>query len=138
MIVLLLLLGGFAKAQNKNLANSLIPKPATPATIEANKKVLKELNFNDTLDYVNAKRYLIAPLQGPIKDKDGSVVWDMSRYDFLNKYTPETCPPELNPSLMRQEQLNNFAGLYAVVPDHIYQIRGFDLSVMSLIKGKTG
>lgn len=137
-IVLFLLLGVFAQAQNKNLANNLIPKPATPATTEANKRVLKELNFNDTLDYVNAKRYLIARLEGPIKDKEGNVVWDMSRYDFLNKYTPETCPPELNPSLMRQEQLNNYAGLYAVVPDHIYQIRGFDLSVMSLIKGKTG
>lgn len=116
-----------------------VAKPATKFTVAANKKVLKELNFNDTNDYANARRYLIDTLPyGEIKDAKGKIVWDMNSYAFLNKYTPQTCPPELNPSLMRQEQLNNFAGLYAVVPNHIYQIRGFDLSVMSLIKGETG
>lgn len=113
------------------------PKPATPFTAAANKRVLKELNFNNVNDYNNASRNLIAPLKTPITSGK-ETVWDMGKYSFLNQYTPETCPPEINPSLMRQEQLNNQAGLYAVVPGEIYQIRGFDLSVMSLIRGKTG
>lgn len=126
-------------ALGQKISPAQLPKPATAATIEANKRVLKELNFNDTLDYFNAQRYLIDTLPGGvIKDKEGKTVWDMNHYDFLRKYTPQNCPPELNPSLMRQEYLNTFAGLYAVVPNHIYQIRGFDLSVMSLIRGKSG
>lgn len=136
-LLCLVLLSGVALGQKVSPAQ--LPKAATPATIEANKRVLKELNFNEKLDYRNAQRYLIDTLpNGVIKDKEGKTVWDMNHYLFLRGYTPETCPPELNPSLMRQEQLNTYAGLYAVVPDHIYQIRGFDLSVMSLIKGKTG
>jgi alkyl sulfatase BDS1-like metallo-beta-lactamase superfamily hydrolase len=128
------------QAQKKQPANSQqeFSKPATTYTTQANKKVLQELDFNQTIDFQNASRNLIAPLDYSIRDAKGNVVWDISAYDFLNKYTPETCPPELNPSLWRQERLNNYAGLFEVTDSMIYQIRGFDLSVMSLIRGNTG
>ena len=46
-------------------------------------------------------------------------------------------PTRANPSLWRQGQLLIEDGLFEVVPG-IYQLRGFDLSVMSVIEGDTG
>ena len=46
---------------------------------------------------------------------------------------PETCEP----SLWRQGQLLTRDGLFEVVPG-IYQLRGFDLLVMSVIEGDEG
>jgi alkyl sulfatase BDS1-like metallo-beta-lactamase superfamily hydrolase len=115
------------------------PKDASIHTIKANKSVLKELDFNNTIDYANSKRGWIDSLPGgEIKDAAGKVVWDMKAYDFLLQSPPQKAPPTVNPSLWRQEQLNCYAGLFEVVKDSIFQIRGYDLSVMSLIQGKTG
>jgi alkyl sulfatase BDS1-like metallo-beta-lactamase superfamily hydrolase len=44
----------------------------------------------------------------------------------------------INPSLQRQAILNMAYGLYEVIPDKIYQVRGFDLANISFIKGDTG
>lgn len=63
----------------------------------------------------------------------GHVAWDMSSYDFLLQGKELT---SIHPSLYRQAILNMGYGLYEVVPNHIYQIRGFDLANMILIKGK--
>ena len=46
-------------------------------------------------------------------------------------------PDTANPSLWRQSQLLIKDGLFEVVPG-IYQVRGYDLSVMSVIEGDTG
>ena len=46
-------------------------------------------------------------------------------------------PPTVNPSLWRQAQLDNQHGLFEVVPG-IWQVRGYDLSNMTLIEGRTG
>ena len=43
----------------------------------------------------------------------------------------------MNPSLWRQAKLNNIHGLFEVT-DGIYQIRGYDLSNMTLIEGDSG
>ncbi len=126
-------------AQKKITPPVELSKPATVFTANANKQVLNEVDFSNRHDYVNASRKRIAPLPGgEIKDEKGKTVWNMNHYSFLNDIRPENCPPEVNPSLWRQEQLNNFAGLYEVIPNQIYQIRGFDLSVMSLVRGQTG
>ena len=55
------------------------------------------------------------------------------RFDFIKGDAPAT----VNPSLWRQEQLNNAQGLFKVT-DGIYQIRGFDIANMTLVEGKTG
>ncbi|MCZ6579408.1 MAG: MBL fold metallo-hydrolase, partial [Gammaproteobacteria bacterium] len=43
----------------------------------------------------------------------------------------------IHPSMLRNSQLNLNYGLYEVIPG-IYQVRGFDLSNITFIKGKTG
>ncbi len=65
----------------------------------------------------------------------GHVAWDMGSYEFLltdKEYNT------IHPSLQRQAILNMAYGLYEVLPDKIYQIRGYDLANITFIKGKTG
>nr|WP_272211116.1 alkyl sulfatase dimerization domain-containing protein [Marinicella sp. W31]MDC2876998.1 alkyl sulfatase dimerization domain-containing protein [Marinicella sp. W31] len=64
---------------------------------------------------------------------DGAPVWNQDQYGFLEGKAPAT----VNPSLWRQGQLNAINGLFEVT-DGIYQIRGFDLSNMTLVRGDTG
>jgi alkyl sulfatase BDS1-like metallo-beta-lactamase superfamily hydrolase len=59
----------------------------------------------------------------------------MTRYDFLLE---ELDFDSIHPSLQRQATLNMNFGLYEVVPDFIYQVRGFDLANMTLVKGDSG
>lgn len=113
-------------------------KGATEATKAANQKLLETLPFNDKSDFEDAKRGLIAkPDTLTIKDANGNVVWDLEEY---KKYIAEDKPaPEtVNPSLWRNAQLNMQYGLFEVVPDRIYQVRGYDLSNLTLVKGDSG
>ena len=48
-----------------------------------------------------------------------------------------TAPASVNPSLWRQAALNNIHGLFEVTKG-LYQIRGYDLSNMTIIEGDTG
>ena len=68
-----------------------------------------------------------------VRGTAGRVVWDMESYAFLD----EECPDTVNPSLWRQAQLNAIHGLFEVVPG-IYQVRGVDLSNMTIIEGREG
>ncbi|WP_152648016.1 alkyl/aryl-sulfatase [Demequina sediminicola] len=108
-------------------------KPATEATIAANKAVLDQLPFDDTTDFDNANKGLVAEATGQIKNDKGEVVWDIDRWKFLQGDAPDT----VNPSLWRQAQLITMAGIYKVA-DGIYQARGFDLSVQSFIRSDNG
>lgn len=63
----------------------------------------------------------------------GKTVWDSSTYDFLTGDAPST----VNPSLWRQSKLTAMHGLYEVT-DGIYQLRGMDLSNMTVVEGDTG
>lgn len=115
-------------------ATAVAPKPATPATVRANQAVAQNMAFNDTRDFADATRGLIATLPDPlVKAADGKLVWDANRYDFITGDAPAT----VNPSLWRQEKLNNARGLFKVV-DGIYQIRGYDIANMTLVEGQTG
>ncbi|MFJ8660571.1 alkyl/aryl-sulfatase [Streptomyces sp. NPDC093795] len=88
----------------------------------------------DTKDFENADRGFIAALTpGQVKNSDGRVVYDNDVYTFLES----ECPDTANPSLWRQAQLCSKQGLY-VVTDGIYQIRGIDLSNMTLVEGDRG
>ncbi|MGH7734489.1 MAG: alkyl/aryl-sulfatase, partial [Gemmatimonadales bacterium] len=68
-----------------------------------------------------------------IKAADGRVVWDMESWGFLDG----SCPDTVNPRLWRQSQLTAKHGLYEVT-DGIYQIRGFDMSNMTLVESDHG
>ncbi len=110
------------------------PKPATPITASANEAVRKAMALDDSRDFEDATRGLIATLADPVvKGADGKVVWDARRFDFIKGDAPAT----VNPSLWRQEKLNNAQGLFKVT-DGIYQIRGYDLANMTLVEGRTG
>jgi alkyl sulfatase BDS1-like metallo-beta-lactamase superfamily hydrolase len=94
------------------------------------------LPFEDERDFEEARRGFIAePDSRQIIGAAGNIVWDMTRYDFL--LTGED-HDSIHPSLQRQATLNMNFGLFEVVPEFLYQVRGFDLANMTLVKGDTG
>ncbi|MDP1751046.1 MAG: alkyl sulfatase dimerization domain-containing protein [Reyranella sp.] len=114
------------------------PKPASPSTLDYNKSSTAALPWPDREDFANAKRGLIArlPDNGVIKGKNGQVVWDLSKYTaFIKDGAP--APDTVNPSLWRMSQLLMDAGLYEVVPG-VYQVRGADLSNLTIVEGDQG
>jgi len=116
-------------------ADELSSKPASQATLEYQKSVTNALPFADTRDFTLAEKGLIKrPEKVEILDDNGSVVWELGNYKFL---LSENYHDSINPSLERQARLNMLYGLYQV-SDRIYQVRGYDLANMTLIKGDTG
>lgn len=83
----------------------------------------------------DADRGFIAKIEPCIiKDIDGRIVWNNEAYSFL---TSTSCPETANSKLWQQAQLVSKQGLFKVT-DSIYQIRGFDLSNMTIIEGDRG
>ncbi|WP_328867152.1 alkyl/aryl-sulfatase [Streptomyces sp. NBC_00304] len=94
-----------------------------------------ELDWDDTTDQVNALRGLIDRLEPCVVSTEaGRVVWDNDRWDFL---TEDRCPDTVHPSLWRQSGLNTAQGLFEVVAG-IYQVRGLDVSNMTIVEGDSG
>jgi alkyl sulfatase BDS1-like metallo-beta-lactamase superfamily hydrolase len=119
------------------LAGHFHPKGKEPSkfTLDVLRQVRGNLPFGDTRDFEEQKRGLIAPMQDlKISADAGHVAWDMERFQFLDKQDDFD---SIHPSLLRQSKLNNNYGLYEVIPG-IYQVRGFDLSDITFIRGKTG
>jgi alkyl sulfatase BDS1-like metallo-beta-lactamase superfamily hydrolase len=111
------------------------PKDATPVTRALNRAVLDALPFADRQDFEDAQRGFLGTLpEVEIRNAQGRVVWSLREYAFL---AAEDAPPTVNPSLWRQARLNLHNGLFRVV-EGIYQIRGFDISNMTLIEGERG
>ncbi|MEV6279657.1 alkyl sulfatase dimerization domain-containing protein [Nocardia sp. NPDC051832] len=110
------------------------PGEPTAHTEQRLKQAAQSLPMSDTTDFANADRGFVAELKpGVVQDADGKVVWDNDSFSYIQG----NCPNSVNPSLWRQAQLMIRQGLYEVTPG-IYQIRGLDLSNMTLIEGKTG
>jgi alkyl sulfatase BDS1-like metallo-beta-lactamase superfamily hydrolase len=111
------------------------PKDASPITTALNRAVLDALPFADTQDFDDARRGFLATLpEVEIKNDQGRVVWTLRDYAFL---ADEHAPSTVNPSLWRLARLNLNHGLFQVT-DRIYQIRGFDVSNMTVIEGDHG
>lgn len=112
------------------------PNPPTDTTTAANQAVLNELPFDDTSDFDNVSRDLVAPLPDTVlTDDNGNTIWDPTKYDFIENGSD--APNSVNPSLWRQAQLVNTSGLFKVT-DRLYQVRNYDLSNMTIIEGDTG
>ncbi|MCX5529447.1 MBL fold metallo-hydrolase [Streptomyces sp. NBC_00006] len=93
-----------------------------------------DLPFDDTTDFENADRgFIDALVPAVVKGADGQVVYDNDAYAFLKA----DCPDTAHPSLWRQAQLCARQGLYEVT-EGVYQIRGLDLSNMTLVEGERG
>ncbi|MGN6219310.1 MAG: alkyl/aryl-sulfatase [Microbacterium sp.] len=107
---------------------------ASSFIVDQQRRVLDALPFADKQDFDDAERgFIAARTPNAIQDADGAVIWDNDTYDFITGDAPET----VNPSLWRQSKLVAKQGLFEVV-EGIYQIRGFDLSNMTLIEGEAG
>lgn len=120
--------------RNKQTNSDLAPKGATPATRAANSALLDLLPFGDTADFEDARRGFIGThVDGVIRTSDGKVVWNIPGFSFIEGDAPET----VNPSLWRMARLNLSHGLFKVV-DGVYQVRGLDLSNMTIIEGDRG
>ncbi|UQA96949.1 alkyl/aryl-sulfatase [Streptomyces halobius] len=92
------------------------------------------LPVDDHQDFADADRGFIALLDPPqVVAGDGRVVWDAEAYGFL----AGNCPDTAHESLWRQGRLVSRQGLYEVI-EGIYQVRGLDLSNMTLVEGEHG
>ncbi|MGF1700347.1 MBL fold metallo-hydrolase [Photobacterium makurazakiensis] len=111
-------------------------QPPSKYTQDIQQQQRESLPFDDKRDFDEAKKgFIAAPDYKQIKAESGNVAWDMASYEWLLQ---EKEFDSIHPSLQRQAVLNMAYGLYEVVPDKIYQVRGFDLANISFIKGDTG
>jgi alkyl sulfatase BDS1-like metallo-beta-lactamase superfamily hydrolase len=110
-------------------------KPASDATIAAQRSAAAQLPAEDGRDLDFADRGFIGTLADPvITNKDGKPVWNLGAYDWM---ADGKSPDTVNPSLWRHMEILRKHGLYAVT-DNVWQVRGFDVSNMTIIKGQTG
>lgn len=109
------------------------PAPAEPSIVEANTAVLRRFPFDDTRDLEDARRGFLGTAPDPLVRGADGAVWDLDAYGFL----AGDCPATVNPSLWRQSRLVADHGLFEVA-EGIYQVRGFDLSNMTLVEGEQG
>jgi alkyl sulfatase BDS1-like metallo-beta-lactamase superfamily hydrolase len=113
-----------------------LTKSSESFTAQMNQDAVKTLPLSDTQDFEDAKRGFIGTTSNTmIKDSAGKIIWSLQGYAFLDKKNPP--PSTVNPALWRQAQLNMNHGLFKVI-DRIYQVRGFDISNMTIIEGDTG
>jgi alkyl sulfatase BDS1-like metallo-beta-lactamase superfamily hydrolase len=107
---------------------------ASVDTAEANRAVASALALEDPQDFDDARRGLVAGDPAVlVRDAAGRTIWDTSAYGFV----AGDAPASVNPSLWRQAKLNGIHGLFEVVPG-VHQVRGYDLSNLTLIDGATG
>ena len=111
-------------------------KGATEATRQKNEEVYRQLDFNNK-DEINAaaKGLLDSPESLEIKDEDGSVIWSQKAFSFVTEDTPS--PDTVHPGLWSNAQMNRYYGLFQV-HDRIFQVRGYDVTNLTLIAGDTG
>jgi alkyl sulfatase BDS1-like metallo-beta-lactamase superfamily hydrolase len=107
---------------------------ATSFTREVVGEAMRGLALDDQQDFEDARRGRLGGdadvvLQGP----GGTTIWDTRSYAFV----AGEAPPSVNPSLWRQAKLNGIHGLFEVA-DGIYQVRGYDISNMTWIRGRSG
>lgn len=108
---------------------------ASSHTRQANQAARAQLPMADRVSFDEARRGLIEAADNQvIMGPTGRPVWTLRGYEFLRQ---EAAPDTVHPGLWRHAQVNMANGLFKVT-DRIYQIRGFDLSNMTVIEGDTG
>lgn len=118
-------------------SHSLAQQPAIFGPNETTLKVLSrpiEPSEADRRDFDFAQRGFIATRSEPlIRDARGNVVWDLSQGSWAEK----SGITSVHPSLLRNYRLLARHGLFKVAHG-IYQVRGFDVSNMTVIASDTG
>lgn len=124
----------FASAALALLLTGFAPAAPSPETTSANQAVAQRLPLGDQGDFEDARRGKLAEIPGGIiRGAEGGVVWDANELSFLQGDAPASA----NPSLWRQSKLLAEHGLYEVA-DGLYQVRGYDLANMTVIRGDEG
>jgi alkyl sulfatase BDS1-like metallo-beta-lactamase superfamily hydrolase len=107
--------------------------PASAATAGANARFGARLPLAHSGDFDDARRGLVASDPGMEIATAAGRVFSQRQFAFVEG----EAPPSVNPSLWRQAKLNGLHGLFQVA-EGIYQVRGYDVSNMTWIRGKTG
>lgn len=108
--------------------------PASDATIAAQQAAAAALPDDGSRDADFSVRGFLATLPDPvIRNTRGEPVWNLDAYAFVDGPAPAT----VHPSLWRHMRYLKHHGLYQVT-GNVWQVRGFDLSNMTIIRGKTG
>ncbi|MES0882111.1 alkyl/aryl-sulfatase [Roseibium sp. SCP14] len=130
---LLTLTAGTGAAQEHFDAKGKLP---SEFTVEFQGEMRNALPFEDERDFEESRKGLIAtPDYKQIKTENGTVAWDIGSYEYLLEGKDFD---SIHPSLQRQAILNMNYGLYEILEGKIYQVRGFDLSNISFIRGDSG
>ncbi len=128
LIGALCVLGVFAAAPHA------MAEPASAHTRAQNVAFARDLPFEDREDEDFAARGFIGTRADTlIRAEDGRPVWNLAAYDWM----ADDPPASVNPSLWRHARLLVRHGLFTVSP-RIHQVRGFDVSNMTIIEGDTG
>jgi len=106
---------------------------ATQATSAANATYGVALSLDEPQDFDEAKRGLVESDPNVRIQQPNGETWSPQLFAFV-KGDP---PSSVNPSLWRQAKLNGIHGLFKVT-DGIFQVRGYDVSNMTWIRGTTG
>lgn len=115
-------------------APDLQPKPVSPATARIQAEIATSLPADDGTDDRFADYGFVATRTDPIiRNATGEPVWNLDAYAWMTGDAPDT----VNPSLWRHQKLLARHGLYRLT-DKMWQVRGFDLSNMTVIAGNTG
>ena len=110
------------------------PKPATRATIKARQRAAAELPEDGTRDQDFATRGFLGTREDPIiRNANGQVVRNLGAYDFVEGAVPLT----VHLSLWRHMRYLKHHGLFQLT-GNVWQVRGFDLAKMMVIRGDTG
>ncbi len=107
---------------------------ASPATRAAQARTMAQLPPEGTRDAEAARRGFLATRADPvILSAAGKPVWNLDAYAFVTGPAPDT----VNPSLWRHMTHLKHHGLFQVT-GNVWQVRGFDVSNMTIIRGQTG
>ncbi|GAB1326097.1 hypothetical protein ACE1SV_04360 [Streptomyces sennicomposti] len=110
------------------------PGAAEPSIAAGHAEAHERCPFDDTRDFEDAERGFLGTAEEPVlRGGDGAAVWDLAAYAFLD----QDCPDTASPSLWRQSRLVARHGLFEVTGG-VYQVRGFDLSNMTIVEGDRG
>jgi len=118
--------GSSAQAQDQGAASA--------ATRAEQAAIVKELPPEGTRDAADSQRGFLATRKDPvILNAAGKTVWNLDAYAFVTGAAPDT----VNPSLWRHVTHLKHHGLFEVTKN-VWQVRGFDVSNMTVIRGATG
>lgn len=107
---------------------------ATEATLAAQQAAAEALPAEGTRDSEFSARGFLATRTDPvITGTGGKPVWNLAAYAFVDGPAPAT----VHPSLWRHMRHLKHHGLYRVSAN-VWQVRGFDVSNMTIIRGQSG